>query len=689
MNNSAASHNTPGEQIAYLTEILNRYDHAYFVNDAPLVSDSKYDQLYQELVDLEKKNPLLVCSNSPTKRVGGSPLSEFNSMPHSRPMLSLANAFDEREIQDFIGRVYKLLPEEEVKFSTELKFDGVALSLIYRDGALVQALTRGDGVRGEDVTAQAQTIRSIPLSLYEEKSKNTNSTFKNTEFEIRGEVLFLRKGFEQINAERLERQEAPFANPRNAAAGSLRQLDPAITARRPLHFYAYSIFSSEDGLTMPMPTHTASLEWAKTAGFAVFDISWLGVFSPTQDISTVLKRFRATEEHRHSLPFDVDGMVIKVDSYSQQERCGFRSQSPRWALAAKFAAIEEFTLLKDIIIQIGRTGALTPIAILEPVQVGGVMVSRATLHNEGEIQRKGLLIGDTVVVRRQGDVIPGVVSAVFEKRTGSERAFIYPTNCQACGTVVVREEGEAVLRCPNSACPGRVEERIIHYASKQAADIDGLGQRVVAQLLESGLITDVGDLYFLQPEGIATLSRQGTKSADNLIASIVKSKHISLARFIFALGIRHVGQRTAKLLADKFETLDIFLKAAEHDILTIEGIGPEIVASVLSFLSDPYECRRVQKLLEGGVEPQGVVRSLSQQKQPLTGQTFVITGTLETLSREEAKEALEKQGAKVSNSVSKKTNAVIVGKDAGSKEAKALALGVRIIGEEEFLRLLG
>jgi len=668
-----------------LTRMIETYAHAYYVNSAPLVSDAEYDRFLRELQSLETEYPSLIRVDSPTQRVGGAPLSEFVSVPHLRPMVSLANALTHDEINDFIDRVYRLLETEEVEFTTEYKFDGVALALHYRDGVLCQALTRGDGVRGEDVTAQARTIRNIPLRLDSGgRMVSSNSEELPAEIEVRGEALFLKSGFDATNAERIRAGEAPFANPRNAASGSLRQLDPRITAARPLRFYAYAVLGINT-----LSRHSQAMAWAGEHGFAFYTGGGIDVLDPTNRRDEVVARFTSAAEHRDELPFDVDGVVIKVDRFDLQEKCGYRANSPRWAIAAKFAATEEFTTLEDIIIQVGRTGALTPVAILAPVQVGGVIVSRATLHNEGEILRKGILIGDTVVVRRQGDVIPAVVGAVHERRKGNERPFVFPTNCPVCSAAVERIEGEAVVRCPNSACPGRLEERFIHYASKKAADIDGLGEKVIAQLLEARLVKDLADLYRLTVQDISELPRQGLKSAENLVSSIEKSKKSTLGRFIFALGIRHVGEQTAKFLAAFSGTVDKFLDLEEEAIRSIEGVGPEIAQSIVRFLSDRQERRRVLALLEAGVTPAPEkARGGSTGTLPLSGSTYVLTGTLTKYTRDEAKHLLESLGAKVTGSVSSKTTGVIVGEEPGSKVDKALNLGVPLLEEGDFLKLI-
>jgi DNA ligase (NAD+) len=618
--------------------------------------------------------------DSPTQRIGGEAISEFNAVAHERPMLSLANAFNASDIEAFFSRVSSYIGNDvDVAYATEYKFDGVALSLRYRGGVLVQALTRGDGFIGEDVTAQTRTIRNIPLNVNHIASDDFAIP---SEFEVRGEVLFIRSAFEELNATRIKNGQVPFANPRNAASGSLRQLDPKVTAERPLVFYAYSVHGVE-----ALEYHSASMGWANLLGFSTYSDEIINVLHPRNQTSDIIGCYNLAEQNRIKLPFDVDGIVIKVDSFKWQEKCGYRANSPRWAIAAKFEPIEEFTRLEDIIIQVGRTGALTPVAILEPVKIGGVIVSRATLHNEDEISRKDIHIGDTVVVRRQGDVIPYIVSVLVEKRTGAEVIFRFPDSCPVCHTLVERTPGEVVVRCPNSECIGRLEERFVHFASKKAANIDGLGERVVAQLMEAGLIGDFSDLYTLDLNAFATLPRQGQKSALKLGKNIESSRTLSLDRFIYAIGIRHVGEQTARLLANKSGSIEDFLNLTYDDIVTIEGVGPEIANSVIGFLGDSIERGRINRLLEVGVRPTSIQPIDNQSEGLLKGQTYVLTGTLNKFTRSQAKKILESHGARVSGSVSSKTSAVIAGVDPGSKVAKAEELNIPVLSEDDFIRL--
>lgn len=662
------------ERIGELVQILNEHAYRYYVLSQPTISDAEYDRLYRELVELERAYPGLVRGDSPTGRVGGEPLTGFTSVAHERPMLSLANALVESEIFEFFERVERLLESNTVEYATELKFDGVALSLRYEDGVFVRAVTRGDGRVGEDVSAQVRTIRNLPIRLREELKGS---------IEVRGEVVLPKADFEKLNYDRIKRGESPFANPRNAASGSLRQLDAAETRRRPLKFLVYSLF----GLNSP-ESHTDTIAKAASLGFEVFDEPWMGVLAPTSSRDEVLKRFRQAQEKRDSLPFEVDGLVVKVNSLYLQSLCGERLNSPRWALAAKFPPVEEHTILEDIVIQVGRTGALTPVAILKPVQVGGVTVSRATLHNEAEIERKGIMIGDTVVVRRQGDVIPAVLGSVFAARTGKEREFRFPRSCPVCHSRAERDEGEAVWRCPNASCPGRAEEKIVHFASKRAADIDGLGEKMVERLLSHGLVKEIADIYSLSVDELAALPRCGPKSADKLLKAIDASRELSLDRFIFALGIRHVGERTAQIIAQEAQSWDGLLRLSKERLESLEGVGPEIGASIFDFLRDEGELSAVQRMFSRGVVLRPFATVVEGVTDELKGMTAVITGTLVGITRDEAKLALERLGVKVANSVSRKTDFVVVGSDPGSKAKKAQELGIRILPDTDFKKLV-
>ena len=660
-------------EIAKLVTEVNDHAYRYYVLSSPVISDAAYDRLYRTLEALEQEHPEYILPESPTQRVGGAPLAAFESVAHSVPMLSLSNAMDSAELEEFVARTERFLAKEgggNPAFSVEYKFDGVAVSLRYEEGLLVQAATRGDGSTGEDVTQNIRTIESIPLKL-----RNVTPAV----FEVRGEVLFLLSDFERYNAERIQQRLEPFANPRNASSGSLRQLDPAETAKRPLTFFAYGV-GVVDGLELPA-SNIERMALIAELGFRVSPLL------REASSATVLKQVYAeAEASRGTLPFEVDGVVVKVNAIAQQELLGFRQRSPRWAIAGKFAASEEHTTLLDIQIQVGRTGALTPVAILEPVQVGGVMVSRATLHNEDEIQRKDIKIGDTVVVKRMGDVIPAVSAVVTALRDGSEKVFRFPTNCPVCAAPVLKEADEAVYRCTNRSCPARLEQRVMHFASRNAADIDGLGSKLVTLLLDSKLITSIADLYELRAEVVAPLPRMGDTSADNLIKALEKSKHISLSRFIYALGIRHVGERTAQVLAQAFGDLATFRKCSYEDLLAINEVGEGTAEAVVTFLEDPDEQEQLGRLIELGF----VITHTAETKTGdlLAGKNFVLTGTLETFSRSEAKKRIEALAGKVTGSVSNKTDYVVAGTDPGSKISRAEALGVTVLTEQEFLALL-
>lgn len=668
------------QELLTLRAELKGHAYRYYVLDDPHISDAEYDEGIRRLSQLEKKYPELSSVDSPTHTVGGKPLEAFPSYPHQYPMLSLGNAMNLDETREFMQRVVKLLDSEphEVFFNTELKFDGVAVSLLYEQGVLVRALTRGDGVTGEDITPQVRTIKTIPDKLEQ----------CHFSFEVRGEVVLFRSDFNILNTLRKESGEKLFANPRNAASGSLRQLDPEITAARPLKFFAYSLRCD----SLPTTLHSEQLSMLAQWGFPVFSLDDDFVV-PTWSHDEVLNRCLRAEESRTQLDFDIDGVVIKVDSLAQQHACGFRQNSPRWATAMKFTPVEAYSRLLDVTVQIGRTGALTPVAELEPVKVGGVTITRATLHNEDYIESLGIKKGDKVVVRRQGDVIPAVVSVVESARTGSETPIKLPQICPECGTETVVEEGGVVRRCVNSQCSARVLERISHFASKRAADIDGLGRKTVALLLEHGLVKELPDIYCLHPKNLRALPRMGDKSVVNLMESIEKSKDISLSRFLYALGIRHVGERTAQLIAKQVVTIDGFMASTKEEIEAIHEIGPEIAESVHSSVTSELFLNEIKSLLSLGVTPQKEARSSqstqSQSSGILKGLSFVITGTLEGLTRTEATELIESHGGSVKSSVSKKIDYLLSGDAAGSKLKKAQAAGVTILNEESFYRLIG
>lgn len=664
------------KRIDQLVTDLNEHCYRYYVLDQPAISDAQYDRLFRELESLEKQHPELVRPDSPTQRVGVRPISGFSSIRHSISMLSLDNAMGEKELADFDARTKRLLEKagievEQIEYTVEHKFDGLAVNIRYEDGILKHAATRGDGVVGEDITANVKTIRSVPLVL---RAQGLVPKI----MEVRGEIIIRKGEFERCNRERIARGEEPFANPRNAAAGSVRQLDPSITAGRPLVFYAYGL-GEQQGLKLPL-THYETMKVVAELGFLI---------SPSlriiKGVNGILAAFANAVKERDQLPFEVDGLVVKVNSYSLQEMLGFKQRSPRWAIAAKFAAVEEHTKLLDIVVQVGRTGAITPVAVLEPVRVGGVVVARATLHNQDEIERKGLLIGDTIVVRRQGDVIPAVVANIPALRTGEERKFVFPSNCPVCEAALERPEGEAVTRCPNAHCPAKLEQRLIHFAGRKACDIEGLGKKMVESLLEHQLVEDIASIYELDVETLQKLPHVKEKSATNLLKAIEGSKHIALNRFIFALGIRHVGERSALILAQHSGSIERFLALQESELLNIREIGPETTRALMTFLSDPVEQRSVQRLIGKGFS---FVAPPSPDKGKLGGKSFVLTGSLDTIGRDDAKATIEALGGKVSSAVSKKTDYVVVGAEPGSKFERAKELGIAILDEQQFLDLL-
>jgi DNA ligase (NAD+) len=664
---------------------LNDHSYRYYVLSQPTISDAEYDEKFRELQELEERYPDNVRSDSPSRRVGAKPLEGFSTVRHRLPMLSLDNAMNEDELTAFDEQVRRFLAKdggsrEEIEYTVEFKFDGVAVSLLYVDGVLKQAATRGDGSAGEDVTANVRTIKAIPLKL------RSKAALEGT-FEVRGEVLFRKKEFEALNAERQARGEESFANPRNAASGSLRQLNPKETAKRPLWFFAYGIgvVESESSLLKDIQRRPLAevMETVASLGFSISP-----GYKVVAGAEGLVRAYRDGEAGRDSLPFEVDGIVIKVNETALHERLGFRQRSPRWAIAAKFKPVEAVTTLEDITVQVGRTGALTPVAVLTPVRVGGVIVSRATLHNQDEIERKGLLIGDRVVVRRQGDVIPAVVAAISASRTGEERAFQFPNECPECGTKVERVPGEAVVRCPNPRCPAKVHNRILHYASRDAMDIEGLGDKMAALLLEHALVRDLPSMYELTVEALKELPRMGELSSQNLIDAIHESRQRPLDRFIFALGIRHVGTKTAMTLARQCRTIARFLELTEDELLTIEEIGPETAASVATFLADEDEVQMVHRLLDMGVHPEAVKVDTSRSG-ALAGKTFVLTGTLSSMGRKDAEGLITDRGGKISSSVSKKTSYVVAGESPGSKLDAARKLNVPVLSEEEFVGLIG
>lgn len=675
MGNSGG-HNDSESNAARMRELvtqLNEHAYRYHVLAEPTVSDGEYDRLFRELEELEVAHPELVLPDSPTSRVGAKAAQGFGEICHRVPMLSLNNAMSADELSEFSAQVARFLgmegvTQETLEFTVEHKFDGVAVTLTYQEGVLQLGATRGDGFIGEDVTANLRTISSIPLRLRELES--------STLFEVRGEVLFPKRDFEQLNQNRVAAGEAPFANPRNAASGSLRQLDSTITAQRGLSFFAYGVGAVE-GVLLPA-RHSEVMALLQSAGFQISP--GLQIVRGAQELRMT---YEAHQRSRDALPFEVDGMVVKVNDLKLQERLGFRQRSPRWAIAAKFPPVEATTKLLDITVQVGRTGALTPVAILDPVRVGGVTVSRATLHNEDEIRRKNLLIGDTVVVRRQGDVIPAVVAPIVSLRSGSERQFLFPERCPECASVAVKPEGEAVSRCPNARCPAKVQQRILHFISRSGVDAEGVGEKLVELLLEGGIIQDIPGLYRLTSAELVTLPRQGELSTKNILEALERSKKVVLNKFIFALGIRRVGERTALLLAQHCESLERFLGLRADEVIKIQEIGPEIADAVVAFLGDAEEIALVRELQALGFQVLPVKRP---EGGALGGKTIVLTGTFPSLSRKEAEELVVRAGGKVASSVSKKTDFVVAGEEAGSKLVKAQDLGIPVVDEAELRR---
>ncbi len=658
-------------EIAALRGQLRRHEYLYYVLDQPEISDARFDALMNRLKALEQAHPELVTSDSPTQRVGGEPRGGLVRAPHSSRLLSLDNAYSEAELRDFDHRVRQGLGDESADYVAELKLDGLSLALHYHQGLFVRGLTRGNGEIGEDVTANLRTIRSLPLRV------PLPDGFPS-DIEVRGEVVMPRAAFAQVNAEREKEELALFANPRNAAAGALRVLDPRITASRRLDFIAYYLLAQGEPW---LPAQADGLQALKNLGFKTSPHWRL-----CPDIGAAWAYIQDWENRRAELPYETDGVVIKVNSRAAQLRLGTVSKYPRWAIAYKYAARGGETRLLDIEIQVGRTGALTPVAVLEPVPLGGVLVSRATLHNQDEIARLDIRVGDAVRVERSGDVIPKITAVVLEKRPPDAREFHWPGHCPVCGSHIWREPEEAVWRCANASCPARLRESLRHFARRNAMDIDGLGEALIAQLTASGLVRDFADLYDLQPEPLAALERMGEKSAANLLAQIEASKRRELHRVLFALGIRHVGERVARLLAQACGDLDALMAAPALELETVPEIGPAIAAAVEQFFQEPLNRALIERLRRAGVNLRGSRQSPAAGK--LAGQSFVLTGTLASLTREQAAAAIEARGGKVAAAVSRKTAAVVAGAAPGSKLDKARALGVRILSEAEFLQLL-
>jgi DNA ligase (NAD+) len=659
----------PAARAEELRAQLRDASHRYYVLDAPTLSDAEYDRLFRELEQLEADHPDLITPDSPTRRVGAAPSEKFAKVTHRRQMMSLANAMAEDELLEFDARVHRILGDEPVRYVVEPKLDGLAVTLRYENGRFVQGATRGDGLTGEDVTANLRTIKMVPLQL---------GGRPPAVFEARGEVFINKRDFVRMNEEREKAGEPTFVNPRNCAAGSLRQLDPRITAQRPL-----SIFFYEVGET---PGLTFATHWEKLALLRELGLRTNPENALCESLPEVKEKYRRMLAMRHELPYEIDGSVVKVDSEDLRRRLGAVSRTPRWAIAYKFPAEEEATTVEDIFVSVGRTGALTPVAALKPVHVGGVTVSRATLHNEDELRRKDVRVGDRVFLRRAGDVIPEIVRVILESRPEGSRPWEMPRQCPACGTPVVREEGEAITRCPNPTCPAKTVSRLRHFASRLAMDIEGLGVETSTQLTETGLVKTPADLYRLTYEQLVGLDRFADLSARNLLAAIEASKTRPLQHVIYALGIRMVGEATAVALARRFGSLEALMNASVEDLQSVRDVGPEVARQIHDFLALPGQREMIGQLLAAGVRPEPEPAAATAG--PLAGKTVVLTGTLAQYSRETAKAEIERRGGRVSGSVSRKTDLVVAGDDAGSKLKKAQELGVRVVDEEGFRELL-
>ena len=657
------------EQLNSLRQQIHYHNHRYYILDDPEVSDAEYDTLLRELQQLEGKHPDLVTADSPTQRLGAPPLEVFGTVEHRSPMLSLENAMDNDELFAFDKRVKKRLgTDEEVQYVAELKLDGLAVELIYEDGVFVNGSTRGDGFTGENITQNLRTVRAIPLRLM-------NGVSEPPTLEIRGEVFMDKDGFLRLNKDRLDKEESPFANPRNAAAGSLRQLDSSMTARRPLRFFAYEMAGAGE------PFHFETLEKLQVWGFPV---------NPHTEQCSGMERAvhfsHRWEEKRETLSYEIDGVVIKVDSLSQRNALGVRSRSPRWAIAGKFKAQQETTVVLNILPSVGRTGAVTPVAKLEPVSVGGVMVSNATLHNQDEIDRKDVRIGDTVLIQRAGDVIPEVVKVIIEKRPKKTTPYILPGKCPECGGEVARHEEDAVARCQNAACSAQVKGRIKHFVSKRAMNVDGLGTKLIDQMVETGLLNDFAGIFWLRIEDVVDLERMAEKSAENLKDAIENAKYTALWRFIHGLGIRNVGEHLAQVLAAHFGNLDSLMTASIDELEAIDEVGPIVAASIVAFFASESNRMIIERCLAGGVELESP--PTRQQTLPLEGKSFVFTGSLEQCTRSEAKAMVERVGGRTAGLVSGKTDYVVAGPGAGSKREKAEQRGIPILTETEFLNMV-
>jgi DNA ligase (NAD+) len=659
------------KRVEFLRREVERHNRLYYVENAPEITDAEYDRLFRELAELETAHPELASPDSPTQRIGATPLGEFTEVRHDTPMLSLNNAFSDEEARAFDRRAREALGREAIEYAVEPKFDGLAISLSYRDGVFIRGATRGDGTTGEDVTPNLRTVRSIPLRLPKEP--------ESRRLEVRGEILMFRRDFERLNERQRRAGEKEFANPRNAAAGSLRQLDSHVTASRPLRFFAYGVGGAPDA---PWTTQAAVLDGLEKLGFPV-----CGERDVTRGIEGLLGYYRQLGTQRDRLPYAIDGVVYKVNRLDWQERLGYVSRAPRFALAHKFPAEEQVTQVLAIDVQVGRTGALTPVARLKPVAVGGVTVTNATLHNEDELRRKDVRVGDTVVVRRAGDVIPEVVAVRSERRPAGTREFHMPAKCPACGSAVVRSEEEAVARCSGGlVCPAQRKQALLHFAGRTAMDIEGLGEKLVDQLVDAEIVSTPADLYGLDVQRLAALERMAERSAANIVAALERSKRTTLARFIFALGIRNVGESTARDLARHFGDLDSLMEADEDGLQRAPDVGPVVARSIRQFFEEPHNRQVIRKLRAAGVT--WPADAGTPQLPSGTSRTFVLTGSLEGMTRDEVRALIESKGHKVAASVSKKTDYVVAGAEPGSKLDKARSLGIEVLDEQGLRKLL-
>ena len=661
------------QRIAKLREEINHHNHRYHVLDDPVISDAQYDVLMQELRSLEAERPELVTPDSPTQRVGAAPQQGFAEVVHPLPMLSLGNAFDTEELYAWYRRTLDLLNGAKFDMVCELKIDGLAVALTYEEGRLVRGATRGNGTSGEDVTSNLRTIRSIPLAIIGDSAPRR--------FEVRGEVYFPRSGFDRMNEERIAQGEPPYANPRNTAAGSLRQLDPRMTASRLLDIFVYALGYAEGGDTPD--SHWETLQWMNDMGFKTNPVNTL-----CHTLEEAEAYYQKWVEKKEALDYGVDGVVVKVDPLSYQRHLGTVGREPRWAIAYKFPATQEITRVNDIGISVGRTGSLNPYAILEPVNVGGATVKMATLHNEDDIRRKDIRIGDWVTVERAGEVIPRVVAPVVARRTGEEREFRMPDRCPVCGEPVVRPPGEAMTYCVNSECPAQLARLLMHFVGREAMDVEGMGEKLALSMLEAGLVGDIGDLYYVTREQLLSLERMGEKSADNILKGVEQSKGRPLPNLMFALGIRHVGLETAEALVRYFGSLERIETATEEELASVPGVGPKIAKSIAAHFQREGNKGVVEKLRRAGVRMEAEAGERDAGPGPLDGMQFVVTGRLSKMSRSEAEGRIKEMGGSVSSGVSKKTTALIVGEDPGSKADQAASLGTRTLDEAQFIKLL-